>query len=114
MEDWIAARNDSSGRDTSVSSGLKETAILTGAMVRGLLLFAPSCGQQLKRMHPFVAKKSGNALGVCPSHPSLRGKGDAGRCEAAGSKKPEAYSPEYVEDVFGSRTTQMPADRLPQ
>jgi hypothetical protein len=29
-------------------------------------------------------------------------------------KKPEAYSLEYVEDFFGSRTTQMPADRLPQ
>jgi hypothetical protein len=29
-------------------------------------------------------------------------------------KKPEAYSLEYVEDVFGPRTTQMPADRLPQ
>jgi hypothetical protein len=54
------------------------------------------------------------ALGVCPSNPSLRGKGDAGRCEAAGSKKPEAYSLEYVEDVFGPRTTQMPANRLPQ
>jgi hypothetical protein len=29
-------------------------------------------------------------------------------------EKPEAYSLEYVEDVFGPRTTQMPADRLPQ
>jgi hypothetical protein len=29
-------------------------------------------------------------------------------------KKREAYSLEYVEDVFGPRTTQMPADRLPQ
>ena len=46
-------------------------------------------------------------LGVCPSNPSLRGKGAAGRCrEAAGSKKPEAYSLEYVEDFFGPRTTQ--------
>ena len=53
-------------------------------------------------------------LGVCPSNPSLRGEGDAGRCEAAGSKNPEAYSLEYVEDCFGPRTTQMPADRLPQ
>jgi hypothetical protein len=44
----------------------------------------------------------------------LRGKGDVGRCKAAGSKKPEAYSLEYVEDFFGPRTTQMPADRLPQ
>jgi hypothetical protein len=53
-------------------------------------------------------------LGVCRGHPSLRGKRDAGRCEAAGSKKPEAYSLEYVEDCFGPRTTQMPVDRLPQ
>jgi hypothetical protein len=53
-------------------------------------------------------------LGVCPSNPSLRGKGAAGRCEAAGSKKPEAYSLEYVEDFFGPRMMQMPADRLPQ
>jgi hypothetical protein len=37
----------------------------------------------------------------------LRGKGAAGRCEAAGSKKPEAYSLEYVEDFFGPRTTQV-------
>src|SRR5688572_11531142 len=51
-------------------------------------------------------------LGACPSNPSLRGKGDAGRCEAAGSKRPEAYSLEYVEDFFGPRTTQMPADRF--
>jgi hypothetical protein len=29
-------------------------------------------------------------------------------------ENPEAYSLEYVEDVFGPRTTQMPADRLPQ
>jgi len=36
------------------------------------------------------------------------------RCEAAGAKKPEAYSLEYVEDFFESRTTQMPAARLPQ
>ena len=32
----------------------------------------------------------------------------------AGLKKPEAYSLEYVEDFFGPRRTQMPADRLPQ
>ena len=114
MEVWIAARNEPSGRDTSVPIRLKEIAIFTGRMINGLFLFAPSCGQQLKRVHPFIPKKSGNALGICPSHPSLRGKGDAGRCEAAGSKKPEAYSLEYVEDVFGSRTTQMPVDRLPQ
>jgi hypothetical protein len=38
----------------------------------------------------------------------------AGRCKAAGSKKPEAYSLQYVEDFLGPRTTQMPADRLPQ
>ena len=52
--------------------------------------------------------------GVCPSNLSLRGEGDAGRCEAAGSKKPEAYSLKYVEDLFGPSTTQMPADHLPQ
>jgi hypothetical protein len=28
-------------------------------------------------------------LGACPSNPSLRGKGAAGRCEAAGLEKPE-------------------------
>jgi hypothetical protein len=53
-------------------------------------------------------------LGVCLSNPSLRGKGDAGRCETAGSKTPEAYSLEYVEEFFGPRTTQMLADRLPE
>jgi hypothetical protein len=37
-----------------------------------------------------------------------------GRCKAAGTKKPEAYSLQYVEDFLGPRTTQMPADRLPQ
>jgi hypothetical protein len=37
-----------------------------------------------------------------------------GRCKAAGPKKPEAYSLQYVEDFLGPRTTQMPADRLPQ
>ncbi len=58
--------------------------------------------------------RGGIELGVCPSHPSLRGEGAAGRCEAAGAKKPEAYSLEYVEDFFGPRTTQMPAARLPQ
>ena len=31
-----------------------------------------------------------------------------------GSKNPEAYSLEYVEDFFEPSTTQMPADRLPQ
>jgi hypothetical protein len=40
-------------------------------------------------------------VGVCPSNPSLRGKGDAGRCEAGGSKKREAYSLEYVEGISG-------------
>jgi hypothetical protein len=29
-------------------------------------------------------------------------------------EKPEAYSLKYVEDFFEPRTTQMPADRLPQ
>ena len=32
----------------------------------------------------------------------------------AGSKKPEAYSLEYVEDFLEPRTTQMPVNRLPQ
>jgi hypothetical protein len=53
-------------------------------------------------------------LGACPSNPSWRGEGEAGRCKAAGSKKPEVYSLEYVEDFFGTRTTQMPADLSPQ
>ena len=53
-------------------------------------------------------------LEVCLSNPSLRSEGDAGRGEAAGSNKPEAYSLEYVEDLFGPRTTQMPVNRLPQ
>ena len=34
--------------------------------------------------------------------------------KVAGCKKPEAYSLQYVEDFLGPRTTQMPADRLPQ
>jgi hypothetical protein len=38
---------------------------------------------------------------VCSSHPSLRAKGVAGKCETAGSKKSEAYSLEYVEIYFG-------------
>jgi hypothetical protein len=29
-------------------------------------------------------------------------------------EKQEVYSLEYVEDFFGPRTKQMPADRLPQ
>ena len=32
------------------------------------------------------------------------------RCKAAGSKKPQAYSLEYVEDFY-QKATQMPADR---
>ena len=32
----------------------------------------------------------------------------------AGSKKPEAYSLEYVENFFVPRTTQMSVDRSPQ
>jgi hypothetical protein len=61
-----------------------------------------------------MVRDQGRGLGVCPSNPSLRSKGAAGRCEAAGSEKPEAYSLEYVEDFFGPRTTQMLADRLLQ
>jgi hypothetical protein len=37
------------------------------------------------------------ALGVCLINPSLQRERKAGRCKAAGSKKPEAYSLEYVE-----------------
>jgi hypothetical protein len=36
------------------------------------------------------------------------------RWEAAGLEKPEAYSLEYVEDLFWPRTTQLAADRSPQ
>ena len=61
-----------------------------------------------------AAASCNSTLGVCPSHPSLRGEGEAGRYEAAGSNKPESYSLEYVEDFFGPSTTQMPADHLPQ
>ena len=59
-------------------------------------------------------ENTGERLGVCASNPSSRGKGAAGRCEAAGSKKPRAYSLEYVEDFFEPRTTQMLADHLSQ
>jgi len=45
---------------------------------------------------------------------SRRGEGGAARCEAAGLKKPEAYSLEYVEDIFWLRTTQMVSGRSPQ
>ena len=51
-------------------------------------------------------------LGACPSNPALRGKQAVGTCTAASSKKPEAYSLQYVEDFLGSRTTQLPADSL--
>ena len=34
---------------------------------------------------------SWSKVGVCLSKPSLRGEGGAGRCEAAGSKQPEAW-----------------------
>ena len=46
--------------------------------------------------------------------PSLRGEGAVVRCEAAGSKKPEAYLLEYSESVFEPRTKQMASDRSPQ
>jgi hypothetical protein len=36
------------------------------------------------------------------------------RCQATGSKKPEAYSLEYVEDFFEPRTKQMAMDHSPQ
>ena len=41
---------------------------------------------------------------------SRRGEGGAARCAAAGLKKPEAYSQEYIEEFFGPSTTQMVAD----
>jgi hypothetical protein len=31
-----------------------------------------------------------------------------------GQENPEVYSLEYIEDLFGPRTTQMAADRSPQ
>src|SRR4029078_3555889 len=64
--------------------------------------------RSVRRRSPLVG------LGACPSYPSWRGEGDAGRCEAAGWKKPETYSLEYGEDFFGPRTMQMSADRSPQ
>lgn len=45
---------------------------------------------------------------------SSRGEGGAARCEAAGPEKPEVYSLEYIEDIFGPRTMQMAVDRSPQ
>ncbi len=68
-------------------------------------------GESLLRIAQFgrIELSVGTLLGVC-----LSNLGDAGRCEATGSKKPEAYSLGYVEDFFGPKTRQMPADRLPQ
>src|SRR6185295_3423043 len=43
-----------------------------------------------------------------------RGEPAAGKCNAAGAKKPEAYSLQYVEDFLEPRTTQMLAARSPQ
>ena len=57
-----------------------------------------------------VNKMTKRRLRVCSSHPSLRGERGAGRCEAVASKKPEAYSLEFVEDVFELRMMQMPAE----
>jgi hypothetical protein len=37
---------------------------------------------------PYLGSSTG--IGACPSNPSLRGKGAAGKCEAAGAQKPEA------------------------
>jgi hypothetical protein len=72
-------------------------------------------GEPIERAGRSISQGFWSILGVSPSNPSLRGKGVAGRCEAAGPEKPEAYSLlEYVEDFFGPRTTQMLADRLPQ
>lgn len=53
-------------------------------------------------------------FGASPTLPFVAGEGGAARCEAAGPEKPEVYSPEYIEDFFGLRTTQMAADRSSQ
>jgi hypothetical protein len=53
-------------------------------------------------------------LGVCPSDPSLRGEGAAGRCEAAGSKKRGRVFAGIREDCFGPKTMQPAADHVPQ
>jgi hypothetical protein len=53
-------------------------------------------------------------LGACLALASSRGEGNAARCKASGSKSTEAYSLEYVEDLFRLRTTQMVVDHLPQ
>jgi hypothetical protein len=44
----------------------------------------------------------------------LQDEGGAGRCEAAGVEKPEAYSLEYVEDFSAPKTTQLLVHRLSQ
>ena len=44
----------------------------------------------------------------------MLGRLSACPAQAAGSKKPEEYSLEYVEDFVEPSTTQMPADRVPQ
>ena len=95
---------------------------LNGGSVSRLFFEASHCRIVVSALMPYpragLIQGQGNdifrVLGVCPSNPSLRGEGDAGRCEAAGWKKPEAYSLEYIEDFLKPRTTQMPTDRLPQ
>ena len=52
--------------------------------------------------------------GACPILPSYRGERGAARCEAAGPKKPEAYSLQYGEVFVRPKTTQMVANRSPQ
>jgi hypothetical protein len=52
-------------------------------------------------------------LGVCPSHPSLRDEGGAAEARLQ-ARKNRTYSLPYVEVFFEPRTTQGPADRLPQ
>src|SRR5688500_12413355 len=49
-------------------------------------------------------------IGVCPSHPSLRGQGAAGACEAAGAKKPEAMNEVKLNGV---NVTKMSSQSMP-
>ncbi len=44
----------------------------------------------------------------------VTGEGGAGRCEATGHEKPEAYPLEYAEDFSWPRTKQMSVHRSPQ
>ena len=131
--------------------------------LRRLDLTEAHCKKPVPTGFPFqdlaVLRVDVTHLGVCPSKPSLRGEGTAGRCEAAGCATRRVRSVMFahaseVHDVpnkarqvcerrreseaavsceragsrksrrrirwntlrilFGPRTTQMPADSLPQ